>query len=125
MNGKESAPLRLTRAMRLRQSREFADIKARGNRLVRGCLIANWTMLPPGSLPRVGVITSKRLGKAVFRCRARRLLREAFRLRQKDLAAPVAMVLIARASIVGKPFASVDADFAAALKQAKLWKLPA
>ena len=49
MNGTESARLRLTRAMRLQQSREFAAIKARGNRLVRGCLIANWTVLPPGS----------------------------------------------------------------------------
>lgn len=85
-----------------------------------GCLIANWHQLPAGTPPKLGVITSKKIGGAVVRSRARRLLRESFRLHQHDLARPVEMVLIARNSIAGKNFAGVEKDYLAVLKRAGL-----
>jgi ribonuclease P protein component len=87
-----------------------------------GCLIANWTKLPEGERPKLGVVTSKKIGKAPARSRARRLLRESFRLHQHDLAQPVDLVLVARNSIVQKDFAGVEKDFLAALHRAKLLK---
>jgi ribonuclease P protein component len=114
--------LRLGRSARLAQSREFSRVRQAGERLVQGCLIANWRALPAGSPVRLGVVTSKRIGGAVERGRARRLLRESFRLHQHDLAAPVDMVLVARNSIVGKSFAGVEKDYLAALKKAGLMK---
>ena len=68
------------------------------------------------------VITSRKMGEAVARNRARRLLREAFRLHQHDLRCPVDLVLVARNSIVGKKLAGVEHDFLKALRQAKLLK---
>lgn len=106
--------------MRLRTNRDFSSLRSEGQRLARGCLIANWKVLPSGSGLRLGVITSRKLGKSTVRSRARRLLRETVRLHQHDLKKPVDLILVARASIVGKKLADVEQDFLSVLKQAKL-----
>ena len=122
MTASSSASLRLTRAMRLQERREFAQVRSQGQRLVKGCLIANWMALPGSAISRLGLVTSRQLGNAVARTRARRLLREAFRLHQQDLRLPVAMVLVARHSIAGKRFAQVECDYLNVLRQANLLK---
>ncbi len=94
--------LRLSRDSRLAQSRDFARVRQQGERLAQGCLIANWNRLPDGTPPKLGVVTSKKIGGAVERSRARRLLRETFRQHQHELAQPVELVLVARNSIAGK-----------------------
>ena len=114
--------LRLGRASRLAQSRDFARVRQQGQRLVLGCLNANWNRLPDGESPKLGVVTSKKIGGAVQRSRARRLLRESFRQHQHEFAQPVELVLVARNSIAGKKFADVEKDFLAALNRAKLLK---
>jgi len=77
------------RRQRLKLGRDFVRVRRQGRRLPCGCFIANWQVLPAGSPTRLGVITAKSIGNAVVRARARRLLREAFRLHQHDLAQPV------------------------------------
>jgi ribonuclease P protein component len=111
MNAGPQAPLRLKSAMRLKTQHDFARIKAQGRRVVHGCMIANWLPLPPQAIPQLGVVTSRRLGNSVVRSRARRLLRETFRLHQHQLRQPVAVVLIARSSIVGQSLAAVEGDY--------------
>jgi ribonuclease P protein component len=114
--------LRLGRASRLAQSRDFARVRQQGERLAQGCLIANWNRLPDGASPKLGVVTSKKIGGAVERSRARRLLRETFRRHQHELAQPVELVLVARNSIAGKKLADVEKDFLTALNRANLLK---
>ena len=87
-----------------------------------GCLIANWRRLPAGGTTRLGVVTSKKIGSAVVRNRARRLMREAFRVHQRELAQPVDLVLVARQSIAGRGLAEVEKDFLATLRRAGLLK---
>ena len=124
MNPGASARLRLTRALRIRQGSDFARLKQHGQRLAQGGLVLNWLELPEGapsqSQARFAVITTRKLGNAVIRNRARRLLRECFRLHQHALRVPVEMVLIARRSLVGQSFAGVEADYLAILRSAKL-----
>jgi len=85
-------------------------------------LIAN-VLAREGDLPsRFGVVTSKKVGEAVGRSRARRLLRESFRLHQHELGRPVDLVLVARPSIAGKTFAEVERDFLYVLQQGKVLK---
>ena len=122
MDASPPASLGLPRARRIKQGRDFARARNEGKRLVQGCLILNWVVLPAGSVSRLGVITGKRIGPAVVRTRARRLLREAFRLHQSNLMQPVDLVLIARASIVGRRLAAVTTDYLTALKKARLYR---
>ena len=112
--------LRLGRAVRLGQNRDFARVRRQGERLALGCLIANWHRLPDGAAPKLGVVTSRKIGGAIERSRARRLLRESFRQHQHELSRPVELVLVARPSIAGRDFAGVEKDFLAALRRAGL-----
>ena len=118
-------PLALPHSRHIKQGRDFQRIKARGRRTVNGCLIANWQVLAPGTVSRLAVITPKKIGSAVVRNRARRLLRESYRLHQNQFLAAVDLVLIARPSIAGRDFVQVERDFLSALRNARLLKLTA
>jgi ribonuclease P protein component len=122
MPASPSTRLTLGGNQRLKQTRDFARLKARGRRLARGCVLMNWAELPAPGFSRFGVVASKRIGNAVVRARAKRLLREAFRQHQGDLRVPAEIVLVARDSIAGKAFASVEQDYLAALRVAGLLK---
>jgi ribonuclease P protein component len=114
--------LALQRTARLKQGRDFQRLRREGRRLVAGCLIANWRRLPEGAPTRVGVVVSRKVGGAVHRSRARRLLRETFRLHQRDLVEPVELVLVARPAIARKKLSDVEKDFLGTLRQARLLK---
>src|SRR3954467_206597 len=108
------------KSRRLQQGWEFEKIRREGRRLVKGCLILNWRIAEGRPYSRVGVISSRKIGNAVHRARARRLMREAFRLHQHQIAPSSDLVLIARPSIQEKTFGQVEKDFLLLLKEAKL-----
>jgi ribonuclease P protein component len=110
----------LGRKSRLKLGRDFVRLRQSGQRAVNGCLIANWLRLSGDVPSRLGVVVSKKVGGAVVRNRAKRLLRESFRLHQHELAQAVDLVLVARSSIAGRHFAEVEKDFLATLRRAGL-----
>ena len=115
-------PLRLKFSSRRRISRssDFARLQEEGRREICGTLILHW--LPSKEL-RLGVVTSRKVGSAVIRSRARRLLREVFRQHQYEVTEPVSMVLVARKSIAEMNLETVRRDYLRALSRAKLRKL--
>jgi len=115
-----SKRLRFPRAARIKQGRDFARARQEGQRCVCGCMIANWRILPDGTSTRLGLVVSRKVGGAVVRSRARRLLREAFRLHQYELARPVDLVLVARHSIARLCLGGVEKDFLTTMKRAGL-----
>jgi ribonuclease P protein component len=123
MGGAMPERLRFGRKARIKQGRDFARTRQDGRRLTGACFVANWRSLPTDSGSRLGVITAGRIGNAVLRNRARRLLRETFRLHQHELSQPVDLVLVARPGIVGKPFAEVEKEFLTMLRKAGLLKI--
>lgn len=122
MSAQTPKALRLGRTSRVTQNRDFIRIRQEGQRLAQGCLVANWHELPEGVHPKLGVVTSRKIGGAVQRTRARRLLRESFRLHQHEFTQPVELILVARNSIAGKRFAEVERDFLTTLRRAGLLK---
>ncbi len=95
---------RFTARQHIRRSAEFAVVRANGRRVDCGAFILQLLVradVEEGSPPhrRLGVIASKRVGPAVVRNRAKRLLREIFRLNQESLPKNCDVVLVARASM--------------------------
>ena len=112
--------LRFGRAARIKQGRDFARLRQRGERRATGCLVANWQRMPAGSASRLGVITSSKVGGAVTRNRVRRLVREVFRLNQRTLAQPLDLIIVARPPLAGKGFAEIEREFLGTLRKAGL-----
>ena len=69
MAGQTPRRLRFCRRARIKQGRDFQRVRQSGDRLVCGCLIANWQRLQAEAASRLGVITSRRIGGAVVRNR--------------------------------------------------------
>lgn len=72
---------------------------------------------------RVGMIASRRLGGAVARNRARRLLREAARLGYPHIPPGWDLLLIARPALAGARQPQVQLAFESLLRQAGLFKV--
>ncbi|MGN6386912.1 MAG: ribonuclease P protein component [Verrucomicrobiota bacterium] len=112
--------LKFPKSRRLQKNWEFERVRREGKRLVKGCLILNWRSSEGLRECKLGVVTSKKIGNAVERSRARRLMRQAFRLHQNEIERKSELVLVARPSIGGKDFLEVEKDFLRLLKEAKL-----
>ena len=94
---------RLTARERLKRQVDFAAVRRLGKKIDCGpfvvqirCILDLSVQAP---LRRVGVIASKRIGSAVRRNRAKRLMRELFRINQGTLPPRVDVVMIARKTI--------------------------
>ncbi|HRR35242.1 MAG TPA: ribonuclease P protein component [Kiritimatiellia bacterium] len=122
MNGSApngDGPLPLPGPFRLDASK-YARIFAR-KRPVYGRTLVMWVSRGTDAGRRAGVVVSKRtFRRAVDRNRAKRLLREVFRLSRHRLAPDVDVILIARAGIAGKRCQEVMRDLEAVYVRAKV-----
>ncbi|OQW96864.1 MAG: ribonuclease P protein component [Verrucomicrobia bacterium A1] len=90
---------RLGRKRRLTRTTDFQQAYAQGRRWI-GRYMVLWLREGEGASLRLGVVASRKVGHAVQRARAKRLLREAYRLNRYRFSGLCDIVLIARRSIL-------------------------
>lgn len=104
-------PHRFPPAFRVRKSTEFRRIYDEGGKIVRRGFVLFY--LPNGTPDhRLGVTVTRRIGRAVFRNRCKRRIREAFRKNRQDLG-PVGIdcVVHARSAIGTLTGREVEEEF--------------
>ncbi len=89
----------LSRSQRLTRNAQFQRIFAQGRSYVGRCMVL-WVGTAPDARRRLGVIASRKVGGAVDRSKARRRLREAWRLNRHRLSGRVDVILVARGAIL-------------------------
>ena len=116
-------PQRLARRQRLRETRFFEEAFAQGE-IFSGRLVVMRVRRGPGAALRLGVVAGRRaFPRAVDRSRAKRLLREAFRLNRGCLAGECDLVLTARASMRGASCRDVERDLMTLARRAGLMEM--
>jgi ribonuclease P protein component len=99
----------LSREQRLKASRLFEETFAQRRRASGRCLTL-WLRRGPAAARRLGVVASRRLGGAVTRNRAKRRLREAFRLNRHRFRTDADVVLVARPGALTASWAELQQD---------------
>jgi len=100
----------LPKSERLQHGYQFRQVYELGRKIVGKLFVLYVVDAPTGQRRAVGVVTSRRIGGAVTRNRARRLMREAYRLNKQKLKANFLIVMIARSAINGKRLQDVEAE---------------
>lgn len=109
----------MQRHLRLRRSADFERLRQVGRTAAHPLLVVS---AAPNDLPhnRYGIITSRRLGNAVQRNRARRRIRAALQYWQPHLPGGYDLVVIARPRVLDCPFDDLLAALGGLLTRAGL-----
>lgn len=104
-----------SRDNRVRKRSEYLEIQSRGARVSGDCLV--FIVLPrgAGSPLRLGITASRKVGNAVVRNRARRLIREAFRAFFTELPSALDIVVIVRRPLGERKLSAVLDEWRRAL----------
>jgi ribonuclease P protein component len=107
----------LHKDLRIRRGKEYSYIY-KNSRRMQGKYIIVFTR--ENQLPhnRFGIVTSKKIGNAVTRNRAKRQIREAIRKNLKKLRPGYDMVIVARFNIKEAIFELIEMDFLRLMKKA-------
>ena len=105
----------LPAAERIRRRPDFERVYNEGAR-VHGRFMTVFVLPNGGTVARLGVAATRKIGSSVDRSRAKRLAREVFR-RQKLAQPGFDIVVVPRREMLDAPFVSLEADYHAALKR--------
>ena len=96
---------------------EFRRVYEQGRKL-HGRYFTAFILPSQNGRPRIGITTTRKIGNAVERNRARRLLREAFRKNKWLVPAGVDIVINVKRPLVEAAYRDLEGDFIAFLEKA-------
>ena len=99
----------LRRSQRLTRTALFRQTYAQGRRWI-GRFMVLWLRSGDDASLRLGVVASKKVGNAVARARAKRLLREAYRRNRFRMAGQFDVVIVARRDILAAPWNDIEGE---------------
>ena len=117
--------MRLPQKLRLKESRDFARVRQEGTSFPGRCLVLSVLRLPVEKVPtfQFGIITGKKLGKAVVRVRTRRRLREIIR-DTNTFSLMVCISSLFPAGALRRPVPKIARDFIHTAKKAGILRAP-
>jgi ribonuclease P protein component len=108
----------LPRQARVRKRPDFLAIQSGGRRITTAHFVFAMKLSPePGVSARLGITASRKIGNAVVRNRAKRLIREAFRATRVLWPAGLDVVVLVRRSLSALNLDAVVAEWQAAASQ--------
>ena len=113
----------MLRTTTLRKNYEFGRVYQKGQHVATRTLVLHYFSRRHHQL-RLGVTASRQVKGSVARNRAKRLLREAYRLHESVLKTGFDLVLVGRAVEPPVTFWDVEADFLRACRRAGLLQVP-
>jgi ribonuclease P protein component len=108
---------------RLSSPSAFRAVFSTGRSYARGSVVVYVAKREESGPARAGYVVSRKVGGAVARNRAKRLLRESLRLQGGEIPEGTDLVIVARPSIAGSSYQTVAADLRAVLDAAGLGNL--
>jgi ribonuclease P protein component len=115
---------RFPASARLREGREFLAVRAEG-RMAQGRWLRMTALRQAGEQsPRLGLITSRRVGGAVQRNLVRRRLREIFRKSREQLSADLWLVIVAKTGAAGASFQEIREEWLRLAKRLSILRSP-
>jgi len=112
---------RFGKEKRLLKSAEYDSVFKNGTKVVTPVLVFFWKS-SESKTNRLGLVVSRKVGKAVRRNRIKRLTREAFRLNQASLFSGIDIVVIPRYGAVDRPLQHYIRSFETLSRQTKKQK---
>jgi len=114
--GTPARPYGLSKDERLRRRADFQQTFENGSR-AHGRYLTVFARPTSQGAARLGVVASRKVGSAVSRNYAKRLIRDLFRTHKPATAADI--VVVVRRELLDASFASLEADYRSALRRAR------
>ena len=100
----------------LDQNWQFLRLYRKGKSVVTSTMVVYVAPNHVGT-PRLGITAGKKLGGAVARNRAKRRLRELYRLAQNSIKPNLDVCIVARAYTITAPYEKLENDFYSSMKK--------
>ncbi len=111
----------LSEIITLKRNNDFRRLYAKG-RSYAGPVLVTYVMKNRCRTVRIGITTSKKIGKAVIRNRSRRVIREAFRMISEEVRPGYDLVFVARGKTPYVKSGVILCDMKKELKEAGVLK---